>query len=144
MQYVEAENVPGWVGSDPVASRLLRVARAASLKAHAPQSGFALGAAGLVSDGSVVSGFNVESPSWALTVHAEVAMLVCARAEGKLELTHLLCCLGSGTFVPMCGLCRQLVGEQVGFGVLVATVSGWCPLGDLLVGAFTETDLGLQ
>jgi cytidine deaminase len=138
-----AAGPPPWTRSDPIAQQLLEAARDASGRAHAPHSGFAVGAAGLARGGAAVTGFNVESPSWALTVHAEVAMLVVGRDRGELDFTHLLCCLGSGTLVPPCGLCRQLLCEQVGPGLLVATDAGWQPLGEMLPWAFTSSSLGL-
>jgi len=43
----------------------------ASKKAYAPYSNFPVGAAGLVSDGRIVSGCNIENASYGLTLCAE-------------------------------------------------------------------------
>ncbi|MFM7356694.1 MAG: cytidine deaminase, partial [Actinomycetota bacterium] len=46
----------------------------ASKKAYAPYSNFPVGAAGLVGDGRIVSGCNIENASYGLTLCAECSM----------------------------------------------------------------------
>ncbi|MFZ9205544.1 MAG: cytidine deaminase, partial [Candidatus Nanopelagicaceae bacterium] len=50
---------------------LRKEAISASKKAYAPYSNFPVGAAGLVSDGRIVSGCNIENASYGLTLCAE-------------------------------------------------------------------------
>ena len=57
-------------------------AAAVAHRAHAPYSRFAVGAAGLVDDGRVVVGCNVENASYGLTLCAECGMVSSLHATG--------------------------------------------------------------
>jgi cytidine deaminase len=90
---------------------LLEHAGKAAEEAYAPYSGFHVGAAVLARDGRVVTGANVESSSYGLTLCAERAALARAVAEGvrpgDVEAVAV-------TASP-CGACRQwLVDFAVG------------------------------
>jgi cytidine deaminase len=82
---------------------LLELARAAAGQAHAPYSGFHVGAAVLARDGRVVTGANVENSSYGLTLCAERAALGRAVAEGirpgEVEAVAVS--------ASPCGACRQ-------------------------------------
>ena len=60
---------------------LLREATRAAEKSYSPYSGFKVGAALRLADGSVVIGTNVENVSFGLTICAERAALVRAVSE---------------------------------------------------------------
>ncbi len=51
--------------------RLIAAARKAALQAHAPYSRFGVGAAVLLTDGSMVTGANFENASYGLSLCAE-------------------------------------------------------------------------
>jgi cytidine deaminase len=94
--------------------RILQEAAAAAAKnAYAPYSGFRVGAALLLTDGSVVTGCNVENMSYGLTICAERSALVRAIGEkgpnARIEaiaVTNL-----NGAASPPCGACRQVLTE---------------------------------
>src|ERR687897_3521425 len=57
-------------------------ARAVAQRAYAPYSRFRVGAAGLVDDGRVVTGCNVENASYGLTLCAECGLVSALHAGG--------------------------------------------------------------
>lgn len=124
--------------------RLLPAARRASANAHSPYSGLKVGAALLTSDGSVISGCNVESASFGLTQCAERNALGTAIAEGVApgSVTALLVYLPGDRPLPPCGACRQVMLELLAPGAQVLSVCDgdgfhrW-DVEDLLPGAFT-------
>ena len=63
------------------ASRLIAAAREAARHAHAPYSRFAVGAAVLLSDGTVVTGANVENASYGLSLCAETVAIATVSAQ---------------------------------------------------------------
>lgn len=133
----------------PTMARLHAAALAASDHAHAPYSHFHVGAAVLLTDGSVVTAANMENASYGLSLCAEAVALATVNSAGRLtDVVALLVtgghagAIGAGEPVTPCGRCRQLVAEvaQVsGRDVLVAATdrsgtraivhpaSGWLP-----------------
>ncbi len=117
--------------------RLLEAARRARLHAYAPYSNFAVGAAGLVDDGRVVSGCNVENASYGLSLCAECSMVSALHGSGGGRLVAVACVGPDGEPVAPCGRCRQVLFEHAARGAEVNRR----PLAELLPDAFGPDDL---
>lgn len=138
---------------------LIAAARVAARNAHAPYSRFAVGAAALLTDGSVVTGANVENASYGLSLCAETVAIATASAQGRLADVAAVGVVGGAmdlsandTPVRPCGRCRQVLNEaaQLGRRDLVIHCAGLTGgpiethrLSDLLPHAFGPADLGL-
>jgi cytidine deaminase len=90
---------------------LVAAARSARDRAYAPYSGFAVGAALLTADGSVVTAGNVENASYSLAICAERAAVAAAVADGHLELAAIAVAGPGPDPVTPCGACRQVLRE---------------------------------
>ena len=110
-------------------------------RAYAPYSGFPVGAAALTEDGRVVTGCNVESASYGLTLCAECGVVSALHRSGGGRLLALVCVNGNGAVLMPCGRCRQLLWEHGGPNCLVQTPGGISPMSDLLPSAFDAGDL---
>jgi cytidine deaminase len=121
--------------------RLRAAATDAMRRAYAPYSGFAVGAAGLVGDGRVVVGCNVENASYGVGLCAECGMVSALHATGGGRLVACSCVDGSGDLLMPCGRCRQLLWEHGGADLLLETTRGIRPMRELLPDAFGPADL---
>jgi cytidine deaminase len=110
-------------------------------RAYAPYSRLRVGAAGLVSDGRIVLGCNVENASYGLTLCAECGLVSALHAGGGGTLTAVSVVAGDGAPLVPCGRCRQLLLEAGGPGLLVDAEGGPRELGSLLPSAFTGGDV---
>jgi cytidine deaminase len=128
--------------------QLVTEARAARLKAHAPYSHFAVGAALVARDGTVYHGCNVENASYGLSNCAERTAFFRAIADGKKpgDFVSLGVVGDTEGAVSPCGACRQVILELGGADLQVVMAN----LGDavevataaqLLPGAFLSADL---
>lgn len=122
-------------------SELRRAAAAARQRAYAPYSGFPVGAAGQTDDGRTVTGCNVESASYGLSLCAECGVVSALHASGGGRLMAVACLDRSDTLLPPCGRCRQLLYEHGGPDCLVDAAPAPQRVGDLLPGAFGAQDL---
>ena len=111
-------------------------ARDAALTAYAPYSSYPVGAAGLVDDGRVVTGANVENASYGLTLCAECGMVSDLVRSGGGRLVAVVALHPEQGSIPPCGRCRQLLREHGGTEVLVDTPDGPMSLDQLLPWSF--------
>src|SRR5262247_2765988 len=103
----------------------LRAEAVAAMKhAYAPYSDFPVGAAGMVDDGRVVTGCNVENAAYGVTLCAECGVVSQLHITGGGRLTHFVCVNGDGSVIMPCGRCWQLLWENGGPELLVWTISG--------------------
>ncbi len=110
-------------------------------RAYAPYSDFQVGAAGLVDDGRIVVGCNVENASYGLGLCAECGLVSSLHASGGGRLVAVVCVDKHGNVLMPCGRCRQLLFENGGPDCLLATVSGNRALSEVLPDAFGPDDL---
>ena len=117
-------------------------AREAMTHAYAPYSHFPVGVAGLVDDGRVVTGCNVENSSYAIGLCAECGMVSELARSGGGRLVAVACVGGDGAPLMPCGRCRQLLWEFGGAEMMIETVSlGIVPMREVLPDAFGPEDL---
>lgn len=90
---------------------LVTAARVARLKAHAPFSGFKVGAALETVDGEIVTGCNVENATYGLTICAERVAMFKAISEGHRQFTRIAVVADTEAPTPPCGACRQILWE---------------------------------
>ena len=109
--------------------------------AYVPYSHFPVGVAGLVDDGRVVAGCNVENAAYGVALCAECGMVSQLHLTGGGRLVAVACVDGHGNPLMACGRCRQLLWENGGPDCLVDTPSGIRPMTDVLPDAFGADDL---
>lgn len=109
--------------------------------AYAPYSKFPVGVAGLVDDGRIVTGCNVENASYGLGLCAECGMISALAISGGGRLVAVACVDRHGNALMPCGRCRQLLWEHGGAALLLDTVSGIKPMSEVLPDAFGPDDL---
>jgi cytidine deaminase len=104
---------------------LVAAARAAREPAYAPYSQFAVGAALLCADGTVVSACNVENASYGLSMCAERSAVFTAVAGGRRSFVAIAVAGPPAAVTSPCGACRQVLAEfSPGMRVLYTVPDG--------------------
>lgn len=115
---------------------LIRAASQARSYAHAPYSGFKVGAAVEDETGAIFTGCNIENVSFGLTMCAERVAVFKAISEGAGRLTRVAVVTDAESLTPPCGACRQILWEFCGNADLIlgnlAGTQQTMTLGDLL------------
>jgi cytidine deaminase len=109
--------------------------------AYAPYSKFPVGVAGLVDDGRVISGCNVENASYGLTLCAECSMVSSLAMTGGGRLIAVVCVDADGALLSPCGRCRQLLFEHGGGELELLTPEGPMKMSKILPWGFGPEDL---
>lgn len=109
--------------------------------AYAPYSDFPVGVAGLVEDGRVVTGCNVENAAYGVGLCAECGMVSQLAATGGGRLVAVSCVGRDGQPLMPCGRCRQLLWEHGGAKLLLLTPQGVLSMEQVLPQAFGRHEL---
>lgn len=149
---------------DEASQQLIEHALAASGRAYAPHSGFAVGAAVRIrhtgSKKKIVTGANLENASYPLGICAEVSTIAAAYASGEFDI-EAIAVVGhkftspqdASQIVRPCGRCRQVIFEasQVsGVDISVFSCNATLtkiveePISKLLPEPFGPANLGLD
>ncbi len=111
--------------SDDRQDKLIEAAREARSRAVAPHSRFQVGAALETASGEIITGCNVESASYGLTVCAERVAVWKALSEGAREFTRMAVVADTTPLTNPCGACRQVLWEQCGdIEIVLANLNG--------------------
>lgn len=123
-----------WPGLRSAATEAMR-------HAYAPYSNFSVGAAGLVDDGRIVVGCNVENAAYGVGLCAECGLVSSLHATGGGRLVAVACVDAAGEPLMPCGRCRQILWENGGAQMLLETARGVIPMSEVLPDAFDSSDL---
>lgn len=118
-----------------------RAAIAVMDRAYAPYSRFKVGVAGLVDDGRIVVGCNVENAAYGVGLCAECGMVSDLYATGGGTLVAVSCVDQHGASLMPCGRCRQLLWEHGTPETLLKTPEGIRTMREILPQAFGPHDL---
>ena len=122
-------------------SALRQAATEVMRRAYAPYSRFKVGAAGLVDDGRLVVGCNVENAAYGVGLCAECGLVSQLHSTGGGRLVAVACVDQHGNALMPCGRCRQVLYENGGPDMLLETVRGVRPMSEVLPDAFGPDDL---
>ena len=123
---------------------LIQAAKEIRLRAYAPYSNYAVGAALLTESGRIFTGVNVENAAYPTGICAERVAIFKAVSEGERHFEAIAVVTSNGG--TPCGSCRQVMAEfNTQMVVLVADERGdllmEMRVSDLLPGAFGPHDL---
>ena len=120
---------------------LVRAAATAMETAYNPYSHFYVGCALRLSDGTVITGSNVENAAYGVALCAECGLISSLISTGGGKLVAVSCVDRHGNALMPCGRCRQLLWEHGGPNCLLDSVSGIKSMTDILPDAFGAHDL---
>ena len=120
---------------------LLEAARAVAARAYVPYSHYPVGAAGLVDDGRIVRGCNVENAGYGVTLCAECGMISELMASGGGKSRAFVCVNRLGEAIMPCGRCRQLLAEHAASDFTILTPKGEASVDEMLPQSFGPADL---
>ena len=130
--------------TETLKAELVAAAREAQASAYAPYSNFTVGAAVLLSDGTVQPGCNIENASFGLSVCAERVAIFHAVAAGRMDIVAIAVSTSAPKLCKPCGACRQVIAEfshaDAPIVIISTTQSGLSAtetIADLLPGSFT-------
>lgn len=131
---------------DDAADALLAAARSARARAHAPYSGFAVGAALRDEQGRVHAGANIENAAYPEGLCAEAVALAHLVMAGGTRVTAAAVVAGSAVPVTPCGGCRQKLREFMADDAPIwsgddRALRLHCTLGELLPHSFGPAHL---
>lgn len=126
-------------------NELINAAMKVRKNAYAPYSNFQVAAALLCADGEIVTGINMESSSYGLSVCAERNTIATAVAKGKKDFIAMAVVSRNG--VTPCGACRQVIFDICGnidiiLGDEKGNIQDTTTMKVLLPKAFSHKDLG--
>lgn len=131
--------------SDETWDALYEAALEVRERAHAPYSGFKVGAALLTESGEIFVGCNIENASIGATVCAERTAIGTAIARGQTHPKALCVVTRLDTPAAPCGICRQVLAEFADeLPILIANIDGdrvYTTLDELLPLRFGARDL---
>ena len=125
---------------------LIEQAFNAQTNAHAPYSGFQVGAAVLSNSEQIYAGCNVENAAYPLGQCAEATAIGAMIAAGGKSIKAIVIASPTDELCFPCGGCRQKIAEFAGddVAVIMATKTGVTKqfsIGELLPYAFRNSDL---
>ncbi len=125
-----------------MADDLFNAARAVMAKAHAPYSGFPVGAALRSASGAVYVGCNVENASYPEGWCAETGAIAAMVAAGETAIVEIAIVAERRPLITPCGGCRQRLAEFAAPDARIhlcdaSRIAETVTLGDLLPKAFT-------
>lgn len=125
---------------------MLALARAAMERAHAPYSGFRVGAVVKGANGTMYCGCNVENASYPEGWCAETTAIAAMVMDGETRISEIAVMGGGEALVTPCGGCRQRIREFAGPDVPIHVCSPeglreTVTLGDLLPLSFGPENL---
>lgn len=126
-------------------NELINAAMKVRENAYAPYSNFQVAAALLCADGEIITGINMESSSYGLSVCAERNTIATAVAKGKKDFIAMAIISPGG--VTPCGACRQVIFDICGdidiiLGDGNGNIQDTTTMKVLLPKAFSHKDLG--
>lgn len=126
------------ISEDP----LVNAAAAARENALADYSGFRVGAAVESDAGEIISGCNIETSTYGLTLCAERVAIFKAVSDGRRNFKRIAVVADTDRLTPPCGSCRQIIWELCGdVPVVMTNLAGkteTIQMSELLPNAFDE------